>query len=332
VRRSAFLTLAAAPLFVARRARAQSDADPATSSKRPALRVLLGPGDASPAGNGTFAFQGRFYRGSFTRLDGGQIVNLVDLEAYVCSVVPAEMSPHWPPAALQSQSICARTYVLQRSDPRRAYDLVPSELDQVYRGIEGESPSATAAVSATAGRVLRYNAEFAQIAYSSCCGGHTEASSDAWSSRPIPYLGGVACTSCGGSPYFRWSSSLTLETIAASLPASLAAIGDLVDLRIPDRDASGRARVFELVGRNDSVTVQGSAFRRAVGPRTLRSLLITAVQHWPDSPDIDIEGGGLGHGVGLCQWGAHGMAVAGAGAPAILAYYFPGTVVEDLER
>jgi stage II sporulation protein D len=332
VRRSAFLTLAAAPLFVARRARAQSDADPATSSKRPALRVLLGPGDASPAGNGTFAFQGRFYRGSFTRLDGGQIVNLVDLEAYVCSVVPAEMSPHWPPAALQSQSICARTYVLQRSDPRRAYDLVPSELDQVYRGIEGESPSATAAVSATAGRVLRYNAEFAQIAYSSCCGGHTEASSDAWSSRPIPYLGGVACTSCGDSPYFRWSSSLTLETIAASLPASLAAIGDLVDLRIPDRDASGRARVFELVGRNDSVTVQGSAFRRAVGPRTLRSLLITAVQHWPDSPDIDIEGGGLGHGVGLCQWGAHGMAVAGAGAPAILAYYFPGTVVEDLER
>jgi stage II sporulation protein D (peptidoglycan lytic transglycosylase) len=56
------------------------------------------------------------------------------------------------------------------------------------------------------------------------------------------------------------------------------------------------------------------------------------VQHWPDSPDIDIEGGGLGHGVGLCQWGAHGMALAGAGAPAILAHYFPGTVVEDLER
>ena len=109
-------------------------------------------------------------------------------------------------------------------------------------------------------------------------------------------------------------------------------IGDLVDLRIPERDASGRARVFELVGRNDSVTVQGSAFRRAIGPRTLRSLLITAVQHWPDSPDIDIEGGGLGHGVGLCQWGAHGMALTGAGSPAILAYYFPGTVVEDLER
>ncbi|MGA7200532.1 MAG: hypothetical protein WBX26_01780, partial [Candidatus Cybelea sp.] len=61
MRRSAFLIFAAAPLFVAPRARAQSDADPATSSSRPALRVLLGPGDASPAGNDTFAFQGRFY-------------------------------------------------------------------------------------------------------------------------------------------------------------------------------------------------------------------------------------------------------------------------------
>jgi stage II sporulation protein D len=332
MRRRTFLMIAAVPLLPTRRAVAQSDADPATSSSRPALRVLLGPGDALPAGNGTFEFQGRFYRGSFTRLDDGQIVNFVDLEAYVCSVVPAEMSPRWPPAALEAQSICARTYVLARSDPRRAYDLVPSELDQVYRGIEGESPNATAAANATAGRVLRYNAVFAQIAYSSCCGGHTEASSDAWSSLPIPYLGGVVCTSCSDSPYFRWSSSLTLENIAASLPASLAAIGDLVDLRIPDRDASGRARVFELVGRSDSVTVQGSAFRRAVGPRTLRSLLITSVQHWSNSQEIDIEGGGLGHGVGLCQWGAHGMALAGTSAPAILAYYFPGTVVEDLER
>ncbi len=332
MRRKTFLMLAPAPLFVARAARAQSDADPAITSARPALRVLLGPGEASPGADGTFAFQGRLYRGSFTRLDDGQIVNLVDLEAYVGSVVPAEMSPRWPAAALETQSICARTYVLQRSNPGRPYDLVPSELDQVYRGIEGESPNATAAVSATAGKVLRFSAGFAQVAYSSCCGGHTEASSDAWGGIPIPYLGGVVCTSCSDSPYFRWSSSLTLESIASSLPASLASIGDLVDLRIAQRDASGRARVIELVGRNDSVTVQGSAFRRAVGPRTLRSLLITAVQHWPDSPDIDIEGGGLGHGVGLCQWGAHGMALAGAGAAGILAHYFPGTVVNDLER
>jgi stage II sporulation protein D len=332
VRRKTFLIAAAAPLFVPRTARAQSDADPAISSARPALRVLLGPGEASPAPDGTFAFQGRLYRGSFTRSDDGQIVNLVDIEAYVGSVVPAEMSPRWPAAALQAQSICARTYVLQRSNPRRAYDLVPSELDQVYRGIEGESPNATAAVMATAGKVLRFNAGFAQVAYSSCCGGHTEASSDAWGGLPIPYLGGVVCTSCNDSPYFRWSSSLTLENIAASLPASLASIGDLVDLRVAERDASGRARVIELVGRNDSVTVQGSAFRRAVGPRTLRSLLITAVQHWRDSPDIDIEGGGLGHGVGLCQWGAHGMAATGTAAPEILAHYFPGTAVTDLER
>ncbi|MFZ0574643.1 MAG: SpoIID/LytB domain-containing protein [Candidatus Cybelea sp.] len=332
MRRSAFLMIAAVPLLPARRALAQSDADPATSSSRPALRVLLGPGDASTPGNGTFEFQGRFYRGSFTRLDDGRIVNLVDLEAYVCSVVPAEMSPHRPPGALESQSICARTYVLQRSDPRRAYDLVPSELDQVYRGIEGESPNATAAVSATAGRVLRYNAAFAQIAYSSCCGGHTEASSDAWGSLPIPYLAGVVCTSCGDSPYFRWSTFLTLDQLAQSFAAPLAGLGVLDDFRITTRDPSGRARAFELLTSAGSTVVQGGAFRRTIGVRTLRSLLIMEMQRSQDGTAMTIDGGGLGHGVGLCQWGAHGMALAGAGAPAILAYYFPGTVVEDLER
>jgi stage II sporulation protein D len=78
--------------------------------------------------------------------------------------------------------------------------------------------------------------------------------------------------------------------------------------------------------------MQGSAFRRAVGVRTLRSLLIMGMQRSQDGMTMTIDGGGLGHGVGLCQWGAHGMALAGAGAPAILASYFPGTVVEDLER
>lgn len=332
MRRSLFLMLAAAPLLRPCRVQAQTDADPAMTSARPALRVLLGPGEASLATEDTFAFQGRLYRGSFTRLDDGRIVNLVDLEAYLCSVVPAEMSPLWPAAALEAQSICARTYVLQRSDPRRPYDLVPSELDQVYRGVEGESPNASAAVNATARQVLRFGAAFAQVAYSSCCGGHTEASSDAWRSPAIPYLEGVVCASCSDSPYFRWKTVLTLDAIAQPFLGALAALGTLDDLRITARDASGRARAFELVTSGGSTIVAGSAFRLAIGARVLRSLLITDLQRLQEGAAMAIEGGGLGHGVGLCQWGARGMAFAGTSAPAILAYYFPGTVVEDLER
>jgi stage II sporulation protein D len=328
--RPAFLMLAGAPLLRPLVARAQSDADPASSASRQALRVLLGPGQAVADSPGTFTFEGRAYRGAFTRLDDGQIVNLVDLEQYLYSVVPGEMGPGWPSAALAAQSICARTYVLQRSDPRRSYDLVPSQLDQVYRGIASESPATTAAVDATAGRVLRYAQAFAQVAYSSCCGGRTESSSDAWGSLPIPYLQGVECPWCTASPYFRWSVNIALAAVAAAFAASLAAFGALDDLRITARDESGRARSFELVAQNGTLIVPGSAFRRGIGARTLRSLLIASLVRTADGQAVAIDGGGLGHGVGLCQWGARGMALAGNGAPDILSHYFPGTVVANL--
>lgn len=327
MRRGTFLALGATPLLTLRVARGQTYADPASSSGRPALRVLLGRGDASPLSGQTFSFEGRTYRGSFTRLGDGQIVNVVDLEWYLYSVVSREMPSSWPAAALQVQAICARTYVLQRSDPRRAYDLVPSEVDQVYDGIDGETPSGTAAVDATAGQVLSFGGGFAQVAYSSCCGGHTESSADAWGNALIPYLTGVVCTWCSASPHYRWTTSLAFDAIAARLSSSLPPPATLHDLRVTERDGSGRARAFELVADRSSVVVPASAFRRAVGTRVLPSLLVTNVDRTPDGSSVTIGGGGLGHGVGLCQWGARGMAQAGRVGPDILAFYFPGTVV-----
>jgi stage II sporulation protein D len=283
-----------------------------------------------PSSAQTFTFNGKAYRGAFERTEDGRIVNVVDLEEYLYSVVSREMPPTWPPSALEAQSICARTYVLQRSNPRRAYDVVPSELDQLYEGISGETPASVAATVATTATVLAYGGGFAQVAYSSCCGGHTESSSDAWGNVAFPYLTGVVCTSCADSPHYRWTTSLTFEAIAFSLSSELAPLGNLNDLRVTARDASGRARAFELVTDRGSAIVGGSAFRRAVGTRVLPSLLVTSVQRDPDSGSVSIAGGGLGHGVGLCQWGARGMALAQRSAPEILAWYFPGTVTQRL--
>ncbi len=169
--RSRFLGLTAAAWALPLAAHARDEFDPATSSARPALRVLLGQGDAQPSSGGTFTFRGRAYRGTFERLSNGDVVNVVDLEQYLYAVVPHEMPSSWPEPALQSQAVCARTYVLQRSDPRRGYDVVPSEADQVYPGLSGETPAGRQAVDATAGQIIKYNNAYAQIAYSSCCGG-----------------------------------------------------------------------------------------------------------------------------------------------------------------
>jgi len=325
IRRGAFLAFGAAAVLAPIAARSQDDADPAVMARSPSLRVLLGPGPASalPGGAG-FTFDGRSYRGSFVRSADGSVINLVDLEQYLYSVVPHEMSPAWPVAALAAQAVCARTYVLQRSNPKRDYDLRPSEADQVYGGIATESPAGRAAVDATAGQVLRYGSGFASIAYSSCCGGHTESSSDAWGAAPLPYLNGVVCPWCADSPNYRWVSSVAFDQIEQSFGA-LGAFGALRDVRIDGTDASGRARSFQLVGDRGTFPVKGSAFRLGIVARVIRSLLITRLTQARGS--IAIEGGGLGHGVGLCQWGARGMAVAGKAANDILQFYFPGTEI-----
>ena len=302
--------------------------DPATTSQVSELRVLLGSGAATSNADGTFTYQGRRYRGRFDNAPDGSVVNTVSIEEYLYSVVPKEMSPSWPAAALSAQAICARTYVLQRSNPRRNYDLVPSEADQVYLGMGTESAAGRSAVDATSGHVLRYASGYAQIMYSSCCGGHTEASSEAWGGQPLPYLGGVLCPNCTDSPNYRWQRSIALDDVAARFSDRIASYGNLTQLRVSESDGSGRARTVELVCEHGSAFVKGSVFRSGIGPRVVLSLLITKIDASAEAPGtVNIEGGGLGHGVGLCQWGARGMALTGATATSILNFYFPGTTI-----
>ncbi len=330
MRRLAFLAGVAAATVTPAFACAQEDNefDPASSSNAQALRVLLGRGDAQALPGGGFTFAGKPYRGTFVREQDGSIVTTVGLEEYLYSVVPREMPPSWPAGALQAQAVCARTYVLQRSSPRRTYDLVPSEADQVYGGIQSETPAARAAVDATAAQVLRFGDGFAQIMYSSCCGGHTEASSDAWGGAFFPYLSGVICTHCSDSPNYRWTRDLTLAQIGAAFAQEVAPFGALTGIQSVAVDGSGRVRTVALTCQRGSASVKGSVFRLRIGARIVPSLLITKFDTSPDEPDrITIEGGGLGHGVGLCQWGARGMALEGASSSDILNFYFPGTTI-----
>jgi stage II sporulation protein D len=327
IARRTFVTMSLA--FAAIAAACADDFDPATTARSQELRVLLGRGDATTDPQGGFTFAGRSYRGTFARLPDDSVVNTVRLEEYLYSVVPQEMSSSWPAAALQAQAVCARTYVLERSNPVRGYDVAPSELDQVYGGIATESPAGRAAVDATAGSAVRFGPQFAEVMYSSCCGGHTESSTDAWGGMPVPYLGGVPCTTCTQSPYYRWTRSLDFAALSQAFSGELAPFGALQGVVLGARDGSGRARTIELHAERGTAVVKGSAFRLRVGPRVLPSLLITKIQPQAQAPQtITIEGGGLGHGVGLCQWGARGLALDGASCNDILHFYFPGTDIE----
>lgn len=299
--------------------------DPASNAQSQALRVLLGRGQAQRIDDAAFLFDGRRYRGTFEEIAGGQVVSTVPLEHYLYSVVSREMPYSWPAASLQVQAIVARTYVLQRSSPKREYDLVPSEADQVYTGVDAEHPASSAAVDATAGQVLRYANGFAEALYSSCCGGHTESNGDAWGGAPLPYLGGVECGHCTDSPWYAWTQQVPEQRLLQVLMKQLQAIGDLNEVALDSPDPSGRAQFWTFTGSAGTQRVKSEDVRRALGTRALPSLLVHSISFTQADRLLTIEGGGLGHGVGLCQWGARGMALAGADARAILAYYYPGT-------
>lgn len=337
MRRAAFLAgIGALPLLGAG---AGGDIiDPAQNSPEQALRVLLGRGQAVSAGNGEFLFNGRRYRGTFAFTPQGEIVNTLPLEQYLYSVVSREMPHSWPAAALQTQAVVARTYVLQRSRPERDYDLVPSEADQVYTGIDAEHPESTSAVDATSRQVLRFGEGFAQIAYSSCCGGHTESNAAAWGGTPLTYLGGVRCPYCSDSPWYTWQQTLPMQRVQSALGSRLAGIGALHSIQLDTPDPSGRAQYWIFTGSSGTQRVKAADVRFAIGTRTLPSLLVRKLDGDLGGPALDgtdapgmvsIQGGGLGHGVGLCQWGARGMALTGAPARAILSFYFPGTAISD---
>ena len=170
---------------------AQPPARKTMSTPRPAvageaLARPPGPGDATADRPAAFCSTDVPTAARSSDSDDGRIVNVVGLEQYLYSVVPREMSASWPPAALTSAG-GLRAHVrpcAQRSATSvrsRAVGVEPS-----LRRDRGRIAGRNAAVDATAGTVLTFVKRFALVAYSSCCGGHTEASSEAWGGRRCP--------------------------------------------------------------------------------------------------------------------------------------------------
>ncbi|NJL84002.1 MAG: SpoIID/LytB domain-containing protein, partial [Chloroflexaceae bacterium] len=118
------------------------------------------------------------------------LVNEVGLETYLRGVVPHEIGPQAPAAAIAAQTIIARTYALRNLRRFEAdnYQLCADTHCQVYYGLSGTSPQADRAIAATKGLVLTYNNELVDALYSSTTGGVTANFSDIWNGEERPYL------------------------------------------------------------------------------------------------------------------------------------------------
>ncbi|TKJ43723.1 hypothetical protein CEE36_03285 [candidate division TA06 bacterium B3_TA06] len=252
------------------------------------------------------------------------LVNKVEEDAYLASVVGAEMVPGAELEALKAQVVLCRTFIYtgcrHQDEP---WDLCDLTHCQSYRGLETVTAATGKAVAETEGMFLTYHGEPCKIYYHSTSGGRTADARSIWPDEYAPYLCSVPDPYCSASPHYSWRCTLTSSQIAQALDITHVSDIEVVE-SAPDN------RVIEIrVRGSESVIYLGWQFRmimtRKLGWGTLKSSWFEVRK---DGEDFVFTGHGLGHGVGLSQWGAVGMAEQGATFKEILAHYYPGTEVK----
>ena len=288
------------------------------------------------------------------------MVNQLNLEEYLYSVVPSEIPAYWPEEALTAQAIAARSYTLANMGrfSNRGFDLMGSVRSASYRGAGNEAERTNAAVDASQGQVLTYDGKILNAVYSANSGGHTESGESVWGNpsplqavsdpelstrtSPLPpedlarWLAETPASFSSkpglhSASAYRWRTWVSAEEISARLRSRGTELGQIISLLSKGRGISGRVEKILVRGTLGSSEIRGDAIRSVLG--SLRSNLFVSEPllgsgKLPES--FIFSGGGWGHGVGMDQSGAAGMASDGWTAAEILAHYYPGTAIETL--
>jgi stage II sporulation protein D len=195
-------------------------------------------------------------------------VNDVGLEQYLAGVVPREMPAAWPAEALKAQAVAARSYALAHRLTGKPYDLYSDVRSQVYGGIRGEDPRATAAIAATAGQVMLYGGKVVDALFHSTSGGRTISAAEAFGAD-VPYLVPVDDPGSSLSPVHAWGPVGVADTVARK---GLKLDSPVLGLRLV-KGSSGRVQSAVVTTRAGERPVKGGSFRSGFG---LRSTWITS--------------------------------------------------------
>ncbi|MFQ6112158.1 MAG: SpoIID/LytB domain-containing protein [Nitrospinota bacterium] len=282
--------------------------------------------------SGVLLLNGRPYRGLIDCIKDGKgsflVVNELKVEDYLRGVLSFEMGPGWPLEALKAQSVASRTFILlSKGEGRKGpYHLESTFIGQVYGGALGETPATDRAVAETQGEVLFYGGKLARTYFHSMSDGRTEDFSSLFGEE-IPYLRSVP------SPYdreardFSWRAEIDLYELGRALSGQGLSIGRVREARVVSWTPAGRVREVLFRGSSGEGRLKARELRRLLGWNVVKS---TAFRLYLRRGSLLIEGRGSGHGLGLSQWGARGMAERGASYRDILRHYYPGTELRRL--
>jgi SpoIID/LytB domain protein len=286
------------------------------------------------------------------------VINEIELEEYLLGIVPSEVSSQAPIEILKAQCIAARGEAVAKIGKRHLadpYDFCSLQHCQVYSGIKLESPSTNKAVKETVGKILVDKFGIIDTVYSANCGGHTECNENVWASRKNPALRGVPdfnpeefkspitereieqwLTSppeayCSKAKNFRWEVTYTQDELN-QLVNKWREVGEVRDIILRDRGVSGRLKSIKIIGTDDTYTIYKELPIRKVLGNLPSAMFILRIDRDEEGFPIQFRfiGGGWGHGVGMCQAGAVGMAKIGKTYNEILTHYYSGSKIIKL--
>jgi len=261
-------------------------------------------------------------------LNDGTVAEM-DMEEYLTGVVLAEMPASFETEALKAQSVVARTYTLKVMEAGakhggavctdhtccQAY-VDPSD----YSGGTENLEKVRSAVLATAGQVLTYEGNLIEATYFSCSGGSTEDAVAVWGTD-YPYLRATDSPGEEGAAHF--TDSVTF---------SAADFADKLGISPSGSPASWLGYVTYTAGGGVNTMRIGGTDFKGTELRSLLGLRSTAFTMEANGDTITVTTKGFGHRVGMSQYGADAMAVAGAGYAEILAHYYQGTVLTHFDN
>ena len=258
------------------------------------------------------------------------VINILNIEEYLFSVVPSEMPSSWNIEALKSQAIASRTYScyhLIKNQSKNIYDLDSTTNFQVYKGIKTETPSSIEAVTKTSGIIMTYNYEPIVAYFHSTSGGKTADDKDVWAGTDLPYLQSVECSYSKDSPHYEWTTELTIDEIKNALSGKYKRIEGIQ--KISFSKINDRVTEVTIVHSNGTIKISGNDFRLLFPPQKLKSTFFTAKR---EKNSLLINGHGWGHGVGMCQWGAKGRSERGIKYEDILKFYYKDIKFQKLSN
>ena len=248
-----------------------------------------------------------------------RVDNVIDVRHYVTSVVGSESAPQFPLECLKAQAILTLTRI---SLLRPLETFGDSTQQESYFGREYERPLVKQAVSDVWGSTLTYKNKPIHVFYHSTCAGKTSSAFEVFGdgAKNMPYSKCVPCDFCQASPF--WKPTVTKVPLAR-FKARIGGVPTIETL-----DCAQRPRALTLRQDNKTVDLSGYQFWIRLGQNF----------GWDKAPGnrfklsqpgdfVQIESTGAGHGVGMCQWGAAGMASHGKTCTEILHYYYPGTEI-----